>query len=143
VHSLLTSLPGKLGSGLLGLTGRLFGVLFPTVTVVVLTICFMASLPRLRRGALRLMPHGHRALGPDATGGHTHKPPHPPAGVMAAGQPAAALAGRAAGPALPAWRNLLEPRWRQRLDAVIRLSLAYYKVQGPAYQIPWPETCVA
>jgi len=56
VQSLLASLPGKLGSGLLGLAGRLFGALFSTVTVVILTICFMASLPRLRHGALRLMP---------------------------------------------------------------------------------------
>ncbi|HLI39236.1 MAG TPA: TraR/DksA C4-type zinc finger protein [Streptosporangiaceae bacterium] len=85
------------------------------------TIQFSAAAGSPGHGRYR----GHRALGPDATGGHAQQPPHPPAGVMAAGHPAAALAGRAA-PALPAWRNLLESRWRQRLDAVIRLSVAYH-----------------
>jgi predicted PurR-regulated permease PerM len=61
VQDLLASLPGRLGSGLLGLTGRLFSALFSTLTVVVLTIYFMADLPRLRRGALRLLPRAHRA----------------------------------------------------------------------------------
>jgi predicted PurR-regulated permease PerM len=61
VEGLLASLPGRLGNGLLGLTGRLFSALFSTLTVVVLTIYFMADLPRLRRGMLRLLPRAHRA----------------------------------------------------------------------------------
>ncbi len=36
-----------------------------------------------------------------------------------------APAGHAAGPS-PAWRGLLEARWRQRLTAVTELSLAYH-----------------
>jgi predicted PurR-regulated permease PerM len=61
VEGLLAGLPGRLGNGLLGFTGRLFSALFSTLTVVVLTIYFMADLPRLRRGALRLFPRAHRA----------------------------------------------------------------------------------
>jgi predicted PurR-regulated permease PerM len=61
IQDLLASLPGRLGSGLLGLTGRLFSALFSTLTVVVLAIYFMADLPRLRRGVLRLLPRAHRA----------------------------------------------------------------------------------
>jgi predicted PurR-regulated permease PerM len=61
VKDLLASLPRRLGSGLLGLTGQLFSALFSTLTVVVLTIYFMADLPRLRRGVLRLLPRAHRA----------------------------------------------------------------------------------
>jgi predicted PurR-regulated permease PerM len=61
VEGLLASLPGRLGSGLFGLAGRLFSALFSTLMVVVLTIYFMADLPRLRRGALRLLPRARRA----------------------------------------------------------------------------------
>ena len=41
---------------------------------------------------------------------------------------ATAVAGEdsAAGRILPAWRGLLESRWRQRLGLVTRLSLAYH-----------------
>jgi predicted PurR-regulated permease PerM len=61
IQDLLAGLPGRLGSGLLGLTRRLFGALFSTLTVLVLTVYFMADLPRLRHGLLRLFPHAHRA----------------------------------------------------------------------------------
>ena len=61
VQDLLASLPGRLGGGLLGFTRRLFGALFSTLTVVVLTIYFMADLPRLRHGVMRLFPRAHRA----------------------------------------------------------------------------------
>jgi predicted PurR-regulated permease PerM len=61
IQGLLADLPGRLGSGLLGLTRRLFGALFSTLTVLVLTIYFMADLPRLRHGVMRLFPHAHRA----------------------------------------------------------------------------------
>lgn len=60
VQSLLSSLPGRLSSGLLGITGRLFGALFSTLTVLVLTIYFMADLPRLRHGLMRLFPRARR-----------------------------------------------------------------------------------
>ena len=61
VQDLLAGLPGRLGGGLLGFTRRLFGALFSTLTVVVLTIYFMADLPRLRQSAARLFPKAHRA----------------------------------------------------------------------------------
>lgn len=61
LQDLLANLPGQLGSGLLGLTRRLFGALFSTLTVLVLTVYFMADLPRLRHGVLLLFPHAHRA----------------------------------------------------------------------------------
>jgi predicted PurR-regulated permease PerM len=60
IEGLLADLPGTLGSGLLGFTRRLFGALFSTLTVVVLTIYFMADLPRLRHGVMRLFPRVHR-----------------------------------------------------------------------------------
>jgi predicted PurR-regulated permease PerM len=61
IETLLASLPARLGSGLLGLTGRLFSALFSALTVTVLTIYLMADLPRLRRGAFLLFPRAHRA----------------------------------------------------------------------------------
>jgi predicted PurR-regulated permease PerM len=61
IQDLLADLPGQLGGGLLGFTRRLFGALFSTLTVVVLTIYFMADLPRLRHGVMRLFPRAHRA----------------------------------------------------------------------------------
>jgi predicted PurR-regulated permease PerM len=61
IENLLASLPARLGNGLLGITGRLFSALFSALTVAVLTIYFMAGLPRLRRGAVLLFPRAHRA----------------------------------------------------------------------------------
>ena len=61
IQDLLANLPGQLGSGLFGLTRRLFGALFSTLTVLVLTVYFMADLPRLRHGLLLLFPNAHRA----------------------------------------------------------------------------------
>jgi len=61
IQGLLASAPSRLGSGLLGITGRLFGALFSTLTVLVLTIYFMADLPRLRHGMVRLFPRARRA----------------------------------------------------------------------------------
>jgi len=54
VQDLLASLPGRLGGGLLGFTRRLFGAMFSTLTVLVLTIYFMADTPRLRHGVMFL-----------------------------------------------------------------------------------------
>jgi predicted PurR-regulated permease PerM len=61
VQELIASLPGKLGGGVLGFTRRLFGALFDTLTVLVLTIYFMADMPRLRQNVIRLFPKGRRA----------------------------------------------------------------------------------
>jgi predicted PurR-regulated permease PerM len=61
IQKIISSAPSKLGSGLLGLTGRIFGALFSTLTVLVLTIYFMADLPRLRHGLVRLVPRARRA----------------------------------------------------------------------------------
>ena len=61
VQDLIASLPGRLGGGLLGFTRRLFGAMFDTLTVLVLTIYFMADMPRLRHGAMLLFPRAHRA----------------------------------------------------------------------------------
>ena len=61
IEDLLASLPGKISAGALTFTRRLFGALFSTLTVLVLTIYFMADLPRLRQSAARLFPKAHRA----------------------------------------------------------------------------------
>lgn len=49
-------LPGHIGSSLLRFAGRFLGVLSSTLLVVVLAAYFVADLPRLRRGAVRLFP---------------------------------------------------------------------------------------
>jgi predicted PurR-regulated permease PerM len=61
VRNLASTLPGRLGSGLLGFSGRVFGALFSGLTVLVLTIYFMSDLPRLRHGLVRLFPPERRA----------------------------------------------------------------------------------
>src|SRR6185312_2901353 len=60
VQELIASLPGKLGGGALGFTRRLFGAMFDTLTVLVLTIYFMADMPRLRHSAMLLFPRARR-----------------------------------------------------------------------------------
>jgi len=60
IQGLLTSLPGRLGSGLLGYTRRLFGALASGLTVAVLAVYFMTDLPRLRHGLRQLFPKAHR-----------------------------------------------------------------------------------
>jgi predicted PurR-regulated permease PerM len=60
IQSIISSAPSRLGSGLFGLTGRIFGALFSTLTVLVLAIYFMADLPRLRNGLVRLFPRARR-----------------------------------------------------------------------------------
>jgi predicted PurR-regulated permease PerM len=61
LQSLARTLPAKVGTGLLGFTGLLFGAVFSTLTVLVLTIYFMADLPRLEHGLVRLFPVERRA----------------------------------------------------------------------------------
>jgi len=61
IQSLVGSLPQRLGTGLLGFTSKVAGALFSGLTILVLTIYFMADLPRLQSGLVRLMPRHRRA----------------------------------------------------------------------------------
>jgi predicted PurR-regulated permease PerM len=61
LQGLVGSLPGRLGSGVLGFTGRVFGAVFNTLTVLVFTVYFMADLPRILTGLVRLFPMERRA----------------------------------------------------------------------------------
>jgi predicted PurR-regulated permease PerM len=56
LQGLVGSLPGRLGSGLLGFTSRVFGAVFNSLTVLVFTVYFMADMPRIRNGLVRLFP---------------------------------------------------------------------------------------
>ena len=56
LQGLVGTLPGRLGSGLLGFTGRVFGAVFNSLTILVFTIYFMADMPRIRAGLVRLFP---------------------------------------------------------------------------------------
>jgi predicted PurR-regulated permease PerM len=60
LQGLATTLPSRLGTGLLGFTGRVFGAVFNGLTVLVFTIYFMADMPRIRSGVVRLFPVGRR-----------------------------------------------------------------------------------
>jgi predicted PurR-regulated permease PerM len=56
LQGLVGTLPSRLGTGLLGFTSRVFGAVFNTLTVLVFTIYFMADMPRIRHGVVRLFP---------------------------------------------------------------------------------------
>jgi predicted PurR-regulated permease PerM len=58
--SLLADLPGKLAGGAVGFLQRFLGLLAASLTVLVLTIYFMADMPRLQRGLVRLFPPRRR-----------------------------------------------------------------------------------
>jgi len=60
LQGLVGSLPGRLGSGVLGFTSRVFGAVFNSLTVLVFTIYFMADMPRIRTGVVRLFPVDRR-----------------------------------------------------------------------------------
>jgi predicted PurR-regulated permease PerM len=60
LQGMIGSVPSRIGSGVLGVTGRLFGALFSALTVLVFTAYFMADLPRLRNGLVRLFPGERR-----------------------------------------------------------------------------------
>jgi predicted PurR-regulated permease PerM len=60
VHSVLNGLPARFGHGLFGATGRVFSGVLSTLTVAVLTVYFLADLPRLRRGGASLSPRAYR-----------------------------------------------------------------------------------
>ncbi len=61
LNKLLDSLPARLGSGAFGISRRVLSALAATLTVTVLTIYFLADLPRLQRSAVLLFPRAHRA----------------------------------------------------------------------------------
>jgi predicted PurR-regulated permease PerM len=52
--------PSNIASGLLGAGAVVLSALSSTVVVVVLTVYFLADLPRLRRACYRLVPHSRR-----------------------------------------------------------------------------------
>jgi predicted PurR-regulated permease PerM len=56
LQGLVGTLPSRLGTGLLGFTSRVFGAVFNGLTVLVFTIYFMADMPRIRTGVVRLFP---------------------------------------------------------------------------------------
>jgi predicted PurR-regulated permease PerM len=61
IESVAASLPGRLSRGVFGATGRVFSAGLSTLTVAVFTVYFLADLPRLRRGAVLLVPRARRA----------------------------------------------------------------------------------
>jgi predicted PurR-regulated permease PerM len=56
----LSALPGKLAGGAVGFIQRFLSLVASSLTVLVLTIYFMADLPRLQRGVIRLFPPRRR-----------------------------------------------------------------------------------
>jgi predicted PurR-regulated permease PerM len=60
LQGMIGSLPSRIGTGVLGFTGRLFGALFSALTVLVFTAYFMADLPRIRNGLVWLFPAERR-----------------------------------------------------------------------------------
>jgi predicted PurR-regulated permease PerM len=60
LQGLVGTLPSRLGTGLLGFTSRVFGAVFNSLTVLVFTIYFMADMPRIRSGVVRLFPVDRR-----------------------------------------------------------------------------------
>jgi predicted PurR-regulated permease PerM len=56
LQGLVGTLPGRLGTGLLGFTSRVFGAVINGLTVLVFTVYFMADMPRIRIGLVRLFP---------------------------------------------------------------------------------------
>jgi predicted PurR-regulated permease PerM len=60
LQGLVGTLPGRLGTGVLGFTSRVFGAVFNSLTVLVFTIYFMADMPRIRSGVVRLFPVDRR-----------------------------------------------------------------------------------
>ncbi|MDT5025861.1 MAG: hypothetical protein QOE61_2287 [Micromonosporaceae bacterium] len=61
IESAFASLPDRFSGGVFGATGRVFSAVLSTLTVAVFTVYFLADLPRLRRGAVLLLPRARRA----------------------------------------------------------------------------------
>jgi predicted PurR-regulated permease PerM len=63
IDDLASTLPSRLGGQGVGFARRFFGAVISGLLIVVLTIYFMADLPRLRRGLVRLVPRrGRRSV---------------------------------------------------------------------------------
>jgi predicted PurR-regulated permease PerM len=60
IDSAVKVLPTRFGHGLFGATGRVLSGILSTLTVGVLTVYFLADLPRLRRGGAKLAPRDYR-----------------------------------------------------------------------------------
>jgi len=60
LEGMIGSVPSRIGTGVLGFTGRLFGALFSALTILVFTAYFMADLPRIRNGLVWLFPAERR-----------------------------------------------------------------------------------
>ena len=60
LQGLVGTLPSRLGTGLLGFTSRAFGAVFNSLTILVFTVYFMADMPRIRAGVVRLFPMDRR-----------------------------------------------------------------------------------
>jgi predicted PurR-regulated permease PerM len=58
--ALLSALPGKLAGGAVGFIQRFAGFIASSLTVLVLTVYFMADMSRLQRGVVRLFPARRR-----------------------------------------------------------------------------------
>ncbi len=56
LRELAADLPAQIGASVLGFVRSFFGAIFTALTVTVLTIYFMANLPKLREGVVRLFP---------------------------------------------------------------------------------------
>lgn len=60
INDFAEQLPGRLGGQALTFGRRFLGALVYTLLIMVLTVYFMADLPRLRRALVRLFPRRHR-----------------------------------------------------------------------------------
>jgi predicted PurR-regulated permease PerM len=60
IDSAVKVLPTRFSHGLFGATGRVLSGILSTLTVGVLTVYFLADLPRLRRGGAKLAPRDYR-----------------------------------------------------------------------------------
>jgi predicted PurR-regulated permease PerM len=60
LRELAATLPERIGASALHFVQTFFGALLQTLLVIVLTIYFMAALPQLREGAVRLFPPPNR-----------------------------------------------------------------------------------
>ena len=66
LQGLAGTLPSRLGSAA-RLTSRAFGAVFNSLTILVFTIYFMADMPRIRAGVVRLFPMDRRPPGGSST----------------------------------------------------------------------------
>jgi predicted PurR-regulated permease PerM len=60
IDRVANGLPSRFGHGLFGKTGRVLSGILSTLTVAVLTVYFLADLPRIRRGGAKLAPRAYR-----------------------------------------------------------------------------------